>query len=98
MAQPGLKMNILKTMNRIYNVVLRTKSDERGVFVAKEKTKWKWNEYSQWKEKQQQPTEPEEKPVPAGRCECGSGRFSLRINKGKMDRICRGCGEILENV
>lgn len=37
--------------------------------------------------------------VRAGICDsCGHGGFSLRVKEGKMDRICRGCGEIKENV
>jgi hypothetical protein len=66
--------------------------------MAKEKTKWRWNEYDQWKEKQQQPTEPDEIPVRPGRCECGGGSFHLKIKAGKMDRICKGCGVVVENV
>jgi hypothetical protein len=68
--------------------------------MAKEKTKWKWNEYQQWKDQQAKADEPvEEAPVRSGVCpDCGHGSFQLKIKAGQMDRICKGCGVIVENV
>jgi hypothetical protein len=65
--------------------------------MAKEKTTWKWTEYNQWKDKQQEPVA-EEIPIRPGRCECGSARFQLKIKRGQLDRICRGCGDVVENI
>jgi hypothetical protein len=68
--------------------------------AKKEKTKWKWNEYQEWKDqKEKSQDEPVETPVRSGQCdECGHGSFQLRIKAGQMDRICKGCGVIKENV
>jgi hypothetical protein len=66
--------------------------------MAKEKATWKWAEFDQWKEKQQPTETPEEIPVRPGRCGCGSAQFQLKIKRGQLDRICRGCGEVVENI
>lgn len=69
--------------------------------AKKEKTKWKWSEMAEWKElqdkKEAERLEPE--PARSGICpECGHGSFQLKIQDGQMDRICKGCGSIVENV
>lgn len=28
-----------------------------------------------------------------GRCECGDGRFKLRVARSEWTRTCKGCGE-----
>lgn len=68
--------------------------------MAKEKTKWRWEEFAQWKEKQQGKQDgPGEDPIRPGQCEeCRGGSFALKVKNGRMDRICRGCGVIVENV
>lgn len=68
--------------------------------MAKEKTKWRWNEYDEWKQKQEEGEAEPDKPVRrSGQCdECGHGSFLLKIQAGKMDRICKGCGVIKEDV
>lgn len=68
--------------------------------MAKEKTKWKWNEYQAWKESKEKKDQPvEEAPVRSGICaECGEGSFHLRVKDGQMDRICKSCGVILFDV
>jgi hypothetical protein len=69
--------------------------------AKKEKTTWKWNEYGQWKEQQnKRPTEPDKIPARSGVCQdCGGGSFKLKMAAaGKMDRICKNCGGVVENV
>jgi hypothetical protein len=68
--------------------------------AKKEKTTWKWNEYDQWKEQQsKRPSEPDKIPARSGVCqECGGGSFQLKIKAGQMDRKCKNCGVIVEDV
>jgi hypothetical protein len=70
--------------------------------AKKPKTKWKWNEFDEWKEQQKQPPEDsggEMKKRKSGQCDkCGGGSFRLKVEMGKMDRTCQNCGEVKEDV
>lgn len=67
--------------------------------MAKEKTKWKWNEHKEWQDKQAEP-EPEKNPLRAGQCvQCRAGGFTLQIKtRGRMDRICKNCGYTTKDI
>lgn len=67
--------------------------------MAKPKTKWKWNEFQEWQQQQAEP-EPEKNPLRAGQCaKCRGGGFTLKISeRGRMDRICKKCGDATENI
>jgi hypothetical protein len=67
--------------------------------MAKKKDKWRWGEYDQWKKQQEGEAEPDKPVRRSGQCEeCGHGSFQLKVRAGQMDRICKGCGVIKENV